>query len=75
MMNLLKKGADISMRKERVMISEVEIAEYVYKGLIKLAYTPSADEVFDIAEILFSYLLEKTVINVDEVTEDDEEEF
>jgi hypothetical protein len=62
------------MGKERVMISEVEIAEYVYKGLIKLAYTPSADEVFDIAEILFSYLLDKTVINIDEV-EDDEGEF
>lgn len=38
--------------------SEAAIAEFMYNDLIELGYAPTTDEVFDIAEIVFAYIVE-----------------
>jgi len=64
------------MEDEKVMISTVEIMEYLYDRLLIKGYAPTSDEVFDLADIFFAFLVMKSAINPDEIEdyEDDEEE-
>jgi hypothetical protein len=55
---------------EEFVISTVDIAEYVHKRLIESGYAPTADEVFDLAEIFFEYLVENSII--EELEEDED---
>lgn len=57
------------MKEIEVIIDTDEIAEFFYQELLKRGYVPSEDEVDDLADITFDYLLEKCII--DEETSDD----
>jgi hypothetical protein len=47
---------------EPIVISETEIADYLFKHLVKLAYVPTEDELADIAMLVFDFLLSVGVI-------------
>lgn len=47
---------------EMVLIDEGDIAEYVYGRLLEKGYTVTSDEILDLAEIMFDYLVDKSVI-------------
>lgn len=47
-------------------ISVNMIAEYVYKRLVELGYTPTSDEVSDLAEIFTDFLFEYSIALDDE---------
>jgi hypothetical protein len=38
-------------------LSETKIADFIYSELIRKAYVPSSDEVLDLAEIVFDYII------------------
>lgn len=56
-------------RKEiEVVIDTEEIAQFVHKQLVDRGYVPEQDEIDELADIIFEYLLEKCMI--DEVEDD-----
>ena len=55
--------------KRMAYISVDTIAEYVYKRLVELEYTPTSDEVSDLAEIFMDFLFEHSNV-IDDVEED-----
>ena len=57
------------MKEIEVIIDTDEIAEFFYKELLKRGYVPSENEVDDLADITFDYLIEKCII--DEEMNDD----
>ncbi|MBW3113198.1 MULTISPECIES: YozD family protein [Bacillaceae] len=57
------------MREIEVFIDTEEIAEFFMKELIQRGYVPSEDELEEIADITFEYLIAKCII--DEEWEDD----
>lgn len=58
------------MKEIEVVIDTEEIAEFFYNELMKRGYVPSEEEIEEIADITFEYLLTKCII--DEEIEDDE---
>ena len=52
--------------KRMAYISVDMIAEYVYKRLVELGYTPTSDEVSDLAEIFTDFLFEYSIALDDE---------
>ena len=62
------------MDDEKVMISTVEIVEYLYDKLLIKGYAPTVDEAFDLADIFFAFLVMKSAINPDEIEDYEEEE-
>lgn len=54
---------------KEVVVSEEEIAEYLFQGLIDLGYVPEESELDDIAMIIFEYFAELLDL---EVMEDEE---
>lgn len=44
------------------VIYESDIAKYLFMHLIKYGYVPSSDEVLDIAEIFFNFLVDLGVM-------------
>ncbi|MBE4910022.1 YozD family protein [Cytobacillus suaedae] len=58
------------MKEIDVVIDTEEIAEFFYNELIKRGYAPSEEEIEQIADITFEYLLEKSIID-EELEEDD----
>ena len=52
--------------KRMTYISVDTIAEYVYKRLVELGYTPTSDEVYDLAEIFMDFLFEYAIVLDDE---------
>lgn len=44
-------------------IYERDIAKYVYAELIQYGYVPSTDEVLDLAEIMFNFLIDLGVMS------------
>lgn len=52
--------------KRMAYISVDMIAEYVYKRLVELGYTPTSDEVSDLAEIFMDFLFEYAIVLDDE---------
>ena len=57
------------MREVEVVIDTDEIAEFFFQELLKRGYIPSDDEMDDLADITFEYLLEKCIID-EEIIED-----
>ncbi|MCA1063061.1 YozD family protein (plasmid) [Cytobacillus spongiae] len=57
------------MREIEVFIDTEEIAEFFMKELIQRGYIPSEDELEEIADITFEYLIAKCII--DEEWEED----
>ncbi|MCA1058450.1 YozD family protein [Rossellomorea aquimaris] len=57
------------MREIEVFIDTEEIAEFFMKELIQRGYVPTEDELEEIADITFEYLIAKCII--DEEWEDD----
>ena len=57
------------MKEIEVVIDTEEIAEFFYNELLKRGYAPNEEEVEELADITFEYLLEKCII--DEEQEDE----
>ncbi|WP_421378986.1 YozD family protein [Bacillus salacetis] len=58
------------MREIEVFIDTEEIAEFFFQELVRRGYVPSEEELEEIADITFEYLIEKCII--DEEPNDDE---
>ncbi|MEH7462616.1 YozD family protein [Bacillus thuringiensis] len=59
------------MKEIEVVIDTEEIAEFFYEQLIVRGYVPKREEIEDLADIAFDYLLEKCMI--DEVFDEDDD--
>ena len=59
------------MKEIEVVIDTEEIEEFFYEQLIVRGYVPKHEEIEDLADIAFDYLLEKCMI--DEVFDEDDE--
>lgn len=57
------------MREIEVIIDTDEIAEFFFQELLKRGYAPSEEEVDDLADITFDYLIEKCIID-EEIIDD-----
>ncbi|MBM7703174.1 YozD family protein [Metabacillus iocasae] len=51
------------MKEIEVVIDTEEIAEFFYNELVKRGYAPTEDEVGELADIAFDYLIEKCIID------------
>lgn len=58
--HLYKEG--VMMREVDVIIDTDEIAEFFFHELTKRGYIPSEEEVLELADITFEYLLLKEII-------------
>ncbi|AIE60417.1 YozD family protein [Bacillus methanolicus] len=56
------------MREIEVFIDTEEIADFFFQELLKRGYVPSEEELEELADITFEYLVEKCII--DEEIED-----
>ena len=57
------------MREIEVFIDTEEIAKFFFQELVKRGYVPSEEELEEIADITFEYLVEKSIID-EEIEED-----
>jgi hypothetical protein len=57
------------VREIEVVIDTEEIAEFFYQQLIQRGYVPEEEEIEELADITFEYLLEKCMI--DEIDEEE----
>ncbi|WP_064537372.1 YozD family protein [Mesobacillus campisalis] len=51
------------MKEIEVFIDTEEIAEFFFQELVKRGYVPTEEELEEIADITFEYLLEKCIID------------
>ncbi|WP_416827827.1 YozD family protein [Ectobacillus polymachus] len=58
------------MKEIEVFIDTDEIAEFFYNQLVQRGYVPKSEEMDELADIAFDYLLEKCMI--DEIFEDED---
>ena len=58
------------MREIEVFIDTEEIAEFFFQELVRRGYVPSEEELEEIADITFEYLIEKCIIDEDPNDED-----
>ena len=61
-MKIYYKGA-ILLREIEVVIDTEEIANYFFQELTKRGYVPTVEELEEIADITFEYLLDKCIID------------
>ncbi|WP_226666711.1 YozD family protein [Metabacillus litoralis] len=54
------------MKEIEVIIDTEEIAEFFYNELTKRGYVPGEEELGELADITFDYLLNKCIIDEDE---------
>ncbi|BBW96066.1 MULTISPECIES: YozD family protein [Geobacillus] len=59
------------MKEIEVVIDTEEIAEFFYEQLIRRGFVPTQEELAELADITFDYLLEKCLID-EEIDVDDE---
>jgi len=57
------------LREIEVIIDTEEIAEFFFHQLVKRGYVPSEEELEELADITFEYLIEKCIID-EEIQED-----
>lgn len=57
------------MKEIEVIIDTEEIAEFFYNELVKRGIVPTEEELEEIADITFDYLIEKCIID-EEIDED-----
>jgi len=57
------------LREIEVFIDTEEIAKFFFQELVKRGYVPSEEELEEIADITFEYLVEKSIID-EEIEED-----
>ena len=50
------------MIEQNGVIDAEEIEEYIYSHLVKRGYAPASEEIEELADIFFDYLLEKGVL-------------
>ncbi len=62
------KGGD-TVREIEVFIDTEEIAEFFFHELLKRGYVPTEEELEEMADIAFEYLVEKSIID-EEISED-----
>ncbi|WP_226530542.1 YozD family protein [Metabacillus niabensis] len=60
------------MKEIEVIIDTEEIAEFFYNELTKRGYVPGEEELGELADITFDYLLNKCIIDEDLEFEDNE---
>lgn len=48
--------------EEELYVSDTEIAEYIWDKLLDKGYVPESDEVLDLAEIMFNFLVDKGIL-------------
>jgi hypothetical protein len=58
------------MREIEVFIDTEEIAEFFFHQLTKRGYVPSEEELEELADITFEYLIEKSIIDEEVEGED-----
>ena len=51
------------MKEIEVFIDTEEIAEFFFQELVKRGYVPAEEELEELADITFEYLLEKCIID------------
>jgi hypothetical protein len=61
----------MSVKEIEVVIDTEEIAEFFYNQLVQRGYVPELEEMEELADITFDYLLAKCMI--DEVFDEEEE--
>jgi hypothetical protein len=57
------------VKEIEVFIDTEEIAEFFFHELVKRGYVPSEEELEEIADVTFEYLVEKSIID-EEIEED-----
>jgi KaiC/GvpD/RAD55 family RecA-like ATPase len=67
--NRLKGG--YNMKEVEVVIDTEEMSEYIYQQLMNRGYVPKEEEVDELADIVFDFLLTKQI--VEEVWEEDDD--
>ncbi|HZH58528.1 MAG TPA: YozD family protein [Metabacillus sp.] len=60
------------MKEIEVIIDTEEIAEFFYNELTKRGYVPGEEELGELADITFDYLLNKCIIDEDLEFEDND---
>lgn len=61
--NFTKGGS--AMKEMEVVINTGEIADYFFTELIRRGYVPDEDEVQELADIMFDFLIDKRIIDED----------
>lgn len=62
-MNLTKGGR--AMKEIEVVINTEEIADFFFMELVRRGYVPEEEELEDLADITFEFLLDKCIIDED----------
>ncbi|ASA95897.1 MULTISPECIES: YozD family protein [Anoxybacillus] len=57
------------MKEIEVVIDTEEIAEFFYNELVRRGFVPTEREMEEIADIMFDYLIEKSIIDEEVIDE------
>ncbi|GAC90004.1 hypothetical protein KN10_0440 [Anoxybacillus flavithermus NBRC 109594] len=57
------------MKEIEVVIDTEEIAEFFYNELVRRGFVPTEREIEEIADIMFDYLIEKSIIDEEVIDE------
>lgn len=53
-----------------ILIDSEDIEKFLYKELIKIGYVPEEDEIQDLADIFFDYLISKSIVQEIDLNEE-----